>query len=139
MSLDQAPPYAERIPRWQQLDPVGRAVADYWCERFGMDPAGLPEQLVVAMPQASNEADVAFAASGAFSPQKFVATLPSVAAAPVLQMTGAVLPVLCVQKGEDTVASARAEADLLLQGGASRVGILIVLPGPAVAYEEVRA
>ncbi len=133
------PPWADCVPRWQQMDPVARAVADAWYARFGVGPASAPAQLVLALPAASNLADVEFAASGAFSPQKFVATLPSVVAAPVLQLTGAIIPVLCIQNGALTVATARAEAELLARSGAGVVGLLSVTPDLQVAYEEVRA
>lgn len=139
MTPNDAPPWADRVPRWQQMDPVGRAVADAWYARFGVGPEAAPAELVLALPTASNQADVAFATSGAFSPQRFVATLPSVAAAPVLQLTGTILPVLCIQDGVKTIATARGEARLLAKARGLPIGLLTVMPDLTVAYEEVQA
>jgi hypothetical protein len=118
---------------------VARAVTEAWHAWFGIGVEAFPEQLIVALPTASNAADVAFASSGAFSPQKFVATLPSVVMAPVLQMTGAVLPLLCLQDGKDTFATARSEAELLCKSGVQSVGVLTVDAALVVSYVEVRA
>lgn len=136
MSEIAPPPWADRVPRWQQMDGVARAVADAWYARFGLDPDAAPGELVLALPAASNDADVEFAKSGAFSPQRFVATLPSVAAAPVLQLTGRVLPVTCVQRGAETLAVAREEARLIAGARRVKVGLLHVPRDLAVVYEE---
>lgn len=133
----EAPPWAERIPRWQQMDATQRAVADAWYHWFGLNPEALPGQLIVALPAASNLADREFAGSGAFSPQKFVATLPSVASAPILQLTAGTLPVLCVQDGKNTFATALAEAQILQVQSGDTIGVLSVDPGLGVSYEEV--
>lgn len=136
MSFD-APPWADRVPRWQQMDPVGRAVAEAWYARFGLGEAQDLRQLVLALPAASNDADVDFAASGAFSPQKFVATLPSVAASPVLQLTGRVVPVLCIQCGAATEETARAEAALLARTAREPVMLMLVDRDLSVRFEEI--
>lgn len=135
---DDVPPWADRVPRWQQMDPVARAVADAWYARFGLGEGVALGPVVLALPAASNDADVDFAASGAFSPQKFVATLPSVAAAPVLQLTGRVVPVLCIQDGARTEASARAEAQLISAATHEAVMLMTVRRDLTVRFEEIQ-
>ena len=134
---NDAPLWADRVPRWQQMDHVARAVADAWFARFGFGEDVQLGQLVLALPAASNDADVDFAASGAFSPQKFVATLPSVAAAPVLQLSGRVVPVVCIQDGPNTEPAARAEAGLLARVSGEPVMLMTVRRDLRVRFEEV--
>ncbi len=143
------PAWAERVPRWQQMDAVSWAVTEAWYSWFGgswfgsagkVSPA--PDLYLLASRGASGLADLDFARGGAFSPQRFVATLPSVVLSPVLQLSGWVGPVLCVQAGARTLAGALAEAALLCaSGSADRVDVVNVEPGglenPAAAERTV--
>jgi hypothetical protein len=121
------PPWADRVPRWQQIDAVSYAVADAWWRwrGEGVGAAELsPDAFLLANPAASNAADAAFAQGGAFSPGRFVATLPSVTLSSMLQMTGWLGPMVCVQNGARTLLAALAEAEVLGSAGAMGVGIV---------------
>jgi hypothetical protein len=94
-----------------------------------------PDIYILANAAASNHADVLFARSGAYSPSKFVSTLPSITLSALLQVTGWVGPVLCLQGGERTVEAALAEAELLVAAGAyRRAGVFHVDLGPVAAF-----
>jgi hypothetical protein len=126
------------VPRWQQIDAASFAVAEAWhrWRAAGVPAAALaPGVFLVANQRASNDADAAFVRAGAFSPARFVATLPSVTLAAMLQTTGWEGPMLCVQAGERTLVSALIEAaDLASDQGEGAVGVVThAQRGPDVA------
>jgi hypothetical protein len=143
-SSEDAPVWAEFVPRWQQIDAASFAIAEAW-QRWttaGVDKDLLhPHMFMLANRRASNAADAAFAATGAYSPGRFVATLPSVTLAAMLQITGWEGPMFCLQAGEQTLRQALAEAGMMAQAQ-RRVGIVTYqegLAGVRVGYLVVEA
>jgi hypothetical protein len=121
-----APPWADKVPRWEQMGAEAGALVEAW---YAWD-APLPDVFLLASRTASNLADALFARSGAISPARFVATLPSVALAPLLQATGWTGPMFCIQAGPATLATVLDEAALLLAlGRYQRVGVVTFDPG----------
>jgi hypothetical protein len=127
-AVDAVPAWAERVPRWQQIDAASYALAEAWHRWTEAGaPAALlaPDVFVLANRRASNEADAAFVRTGAFSPARFVATLPSVPLAAMLQTTGWEGPMLCVQAGPRTLVAALGEAAAIVRADAgATVGVV---------------
>ena len=141
--LSGEPAWAADVPRWDQMDAVSTGIADGWSSLYGAKAGCLApdaDAFVLASRAASGVADLAFARRGAFSPQRFVATLPSVILAPVMMMTGWRGPLFCVQQGESTLSRGLSEAAWLIKSGAARsVGVVNAVCETVPSGELVRA
>lgn len=116
--IETVPAWADKVPRWTQLDPASAAIADAWHEwqaKGLLNASRPPVAFVLASAQGSNRSDFGFARGGAFSPSRFVSTLPSVNLSALFQTTGWVGPMYCVQDGARSFETARAEAALLCE------------------------
>lgn len=127
-ALDPLPGWVAAVPRWQQIDPASFGLVDAWHtwrERGEPKDVLNPDVFILAQPLASNWSDFRFARSGAYSPARFVSTVPNVSIAAMLQLTGWTGRFVCVQSGPATRELALAEAALLIRAGeARRVGIV---------------
>jgi hypothetical protein len=107
------PAWKDQVDRWYQLDAPAYGLAEFYQQN--KDKLGPPPGLIIlASPSASNSTDFQFVNSGARSPAKFVHTLPNIRISPLAQVMNWHGPLLCFQKGEQTLSSAREEATYLL-------------------------
>ncbi len=104
------PEWAPRVERWYQLDALAYGLVESW---WHWRDLGTPSLIVAASPGASNESDRRFLAA-APSAVRFVHTLPSVRVAPLCQVMQWTGPVVCIQDGDRTLATAVEEAALLV-------------------------
>lgn len=124
--FESEPTWAGKVPRWSQLDPASAAIAEawhQWQDRGDLPHDFSPAVFMLAASEGSNRSDCGFARGGAFSPARFVSTLPSVNLSALLQVTGWVGPMYCIQNGPLSLASARTEAELFCRRGKGPVCI----------------
>ncbi|MFZ4439268.1 MAG: hypothetical protein ACOYOS_12630 [Syntrophales bacterium] len=103
------PVWSGKVDRWYQLDAMAYGLAQA-CFQWRQMEAERPSFLLLASRGASNDADRAFAESGAASPAKFVHTLPSVRSSTVCQVMDWHGPMLCLQEDPSTLCTALIEA-----------------------------
>jgi 3-oxoacyl-(acyl-carrier-protein) synthase len=106
------PPWAKSVPRWSQLDPMSYGFCDAAARLLNVLPLNkaTPTLMILANASASFSADSEFVKSGAYSPSKFVYTLPSAPLSALLQILNWRGPVLCFQNSNDTWNTALTEA-----------------------------
>ena len=120
--LKAMPSWAPLVERWPQLDAASVGLAQAYTH-FREELGRAPAWILLASPQASNDTDGLFVASGAASPSKFVHTLPNIRSAALLKLMEWSGPLLCLQKDPETLKSALIEGAGLLQSGAGPVWI----------------
>jgi hypothetical protein len=113
------PAWSAKVDRWYQLDEVGYAFCEALHQWNYLEGVAKPDVIFLALPGASNLADVDFAQSGALSPAKFVYTLPNICIAVIFQMLGFSSKVYCVNRGASTVEFALSEANEMARAGKS--------------------
>ena len=85
------PSWAEKVPRWYQLDGFALALTDLMAEKkLDFD------HMILISPKASNYTDLDFIQTGAHKAQKFVHTLPNIRASMALQALEKVCPFICI-------------------------------------------
>ena len=112
------PPWSSKIDRWYQLDEVSHAFCEALHRWNYLEDMPRPDVIFLALPGASNLADLEFAKAGASSPAKFVYTLPNICAAVILQLLGHRGKIYCINQGEQTLAFAKNEASAFAKNGA---------------------
>jgi hypothetical protein len=119
------PKWASTVERWYQLDAAAFGLVEVFSQ-LKSELERPPTFLILASPGSSSETDFQFVQSGAASPSKFVHTLPSVRAAPLLQVMKWQGPVLCVQNDPVTWLSGIADGLSYLTDSNALVWVLTV-------------
>jgi len=92
----EVPSWSAKVDRWYQLDAPAYGLAQAFSRQ--VLPAGhVPSMILLASAGSSSETDFLFAKADVPSPSRFVHTLPSVRAVPLMQVMGWQGPVLCFQ------------------------------------------
>lgn len=103
----QIPAWNNLVDRWYQLDASSFGLADlYWTNKDVL--ANKPGMIILASDDGSLEADLQFIK--AFSPSKFVYTLPNVRSSALCQVMNWHCPVLCIQQASNSLEKAIVEA-----------------------------
>ena len=128
------PGWADLVERWYQLDAAAYALAESYWQIKKMLADVQPEFLILASPGASNTTDLDFHKSGMASAAKFVHTLPNVRGTSLYQAMKWHGPMLCLQKGPQTLLSAMGEAMDEFQSQPKEIWLFSVLPPSEVLF-----
>ena len=98
----EVPAWSPQVDRWYQLDAPAYGLAQAFSAHFLASKTDRPHFLILASAGSSGETDFQFARAEVPSPSKFVHTLPSVRAVPLMQLLQWQGPLLCFQNDPQT-------------------------------------
>lgn len=134
----QAPPWSEKVDRWYQLDhPSFVFCQAYW--ELEIVEKNCTDFLIIASDYASNQSDLNFVLDAPpFKPMYFVHTLPSIRAAPLLQLMQKELPVICISQEYQSLEKALRTAEALMDPAKNRQSVDIWSYSPQNSAEHCK-